>query len=117
MTKDLICIICPNGCKIHAQLLEDGSVNVSGNRCKRGESFAGTELTDPTRSITTTVKTVFDNMPYLPVRTDDEIPKYAIKDALKELSSIVLDRRVKCGDVIIENIANTSVSVVATLDI
>ena len=42
MTKDLICIICPNGCKIHAQLLEDGSVNVSGNRCKRGESFAGT---------------------------------------------------------------------------
>ena len=56
-------------------------------------------------------------MPYLPVRTDGEIPKYAIKDALKELSSIVLDRRVKCGDVIIENIANTSVSVVAALDI
>ncbi|MEF9921573.1 MAG: DUF1667 domain-containing protein [Anaerovoracaceae bacterium] len=117
MIKDLICIICPNGCKIHGELSDDGTLTVTGNRCKRGEAFAGTELTDPTRSLTTTVKTTFANMPYLPVRTQGEIPKYAINDAIVQLSEFVLDHNVSCGDVIIENIAGTNCPVIATLDL
>ena len=57
--KDLICIVCPNGCRLHGVLTEEGKLEVTGNRCIRGNAFAGTELTNPTRSITTTVKTVF----------------------------------------------------------
>lgn len=115
--KDIICIVCPNGCRLHGVVSEDGQLSVTGNKCVRGEAFAGTELTNPTRSLTTTVKTVFNHMPYLPVRTDGEIPKYAISDAIEELSAFTLSRNVKCGDMIIENIAGTKCNIIATMDI
>lgn len=115
--KDLICIVCPNGCRLHGAVAEDGKLTVAGNKCVRGEAFAGTELTNPTRSLTTTVRTVFDHMPYLPVRTDGEIPKYAIADALGELSIFTLSHEVKCGDIIMKNIAQTKCNVIATMDI
>ena len=117
MDKNLICIICPNGCKIHANIDSAGQLIVSGNKCKRGETFAGTELTDPTRSITTTVKTIFEDTPFLPVRTDGEVPKAMIKKVINELQNFILKDKVKCGDVIIENVAGTKCSVIATLDL
>ena len=70
------CIVCPNSCRLDARL-EAGpeGVIVRGNRCKRGEAFAQAELTNPVRTLTTTVCTVFPWAPVLPVRTDAEIPK------------------------------------------
>lgn len=115
--KDLICIVCPNGCRLHGTIAEDGELEVSGNRCVRGKAFAGTELTNPTRSLTTTVKTSFEEMPYLPVRTSEEIPKYAIADAISELSKLTLAERCKCGDTLLENLAGTGISVIATADL
>lgn len=113
--KDLICIVCPNGCRLHGVLTEQGELEVTGNRCVRGKSFAGTELTDPTRSVTTTVKTAFDDFPYLPVRTDGEVPKYAIGTVLEELRKVVVSKRLACGDVVLENAAGTGVKVIATM--
>lgn len=115
--KELICIVCPNGCRLHGVVSEDGQLTVTGNKCVRGEAFAGTELTNPTRSLTTTVKTIFDHMPYLPVRTDGEIPKYAIADVIGELSAFTLTHTVNCGDMILENISGTKCNVIATMDI
>ena len=40
--KNLICIVCPNGCRLH--VAEDGTV--SGQGCKRGVAFAQQELQD-----------------------------------------------------------------------
>lgn len=115
--KDLICIVCPNGCRLHGVLSEEGELTVTGNRCVRGKAFAGTELTNPTRSLTTTVKTDFEEMPYLPVRTDGEIPKYAIPDAIKELSQLTLTRKYSCGDTVLENLAETGIRVIAAMDL
>lgn len=115
--KDLICIVCPNGCRLHGVLTEEGELTVTGNRCVRGKAFAGTELTNPTRSLTTTVKTCFVDFPYLPVRTDGEIPKYAIPAALKELQALRISKRVTCGQVVLENLAETGVTVIATADL
>lgn len=117
MEKDLICIVCPNGCRLHGILTEGGELAVSGNRCVRGKSFAGTELTHPTRSLTTTVKTVYEDLPYLPVRTDGEIPKYAINAALEELQRITVNRRLQCGDIILQSVAETGIKVIATMDL
>lgn len=39
---------------------ENGSdYSVSGNRCKRGETYAIDEVTRPMRNLTTIVKTIF----------------------------------------------------------
>lgn len=115
--KELICIVCPNGCRLHGEVTEEGELLVTGNRCIRGKQFAGTEMTSPVRSLTTTVKTAFDELPYLPVRTDGEIPKYAIADALKELRAICISEKVRCGDTVYENLAETGVRVIAAMDL
>ena len=115
--KELICIVCPNGCRLHGTLTEAGELEVTGNRCVRGKTFAGRELTDPTRSITTTVKTAFADFPYLPVRTDGEVPRHAISQVLAELSAIIVTERVACGDIVLADAAGTGVKVIATADL
>lgn len=117
MKKELVCITCPNSCRITAEKMEDGSISVSGNLCPRGEAFAKNELTCPKRSLTTTVRTIFKDMPVLPVRTAGEIPKEMIMDAMKMLSGVVIKDRAKCGDIVVKSILDTGCDVIATLDV
>lgn len=114
--KELLCIVCPNGCRLSAELDGD-ELRVEGNGCPKGIEFARAELTNPVRSLTTTVRTVFPGVPALPVRTDGEIPKGKISEALAQLAGVCLDRRVGCGDTVLENLAGAGCRVIATSDI
>ncbi|MBU1092840.1 MAG: DUF1667 domain-containing protein [Firmicutes bacterium] len=109
MTK-MICIACPVGC----HLLVDDEMHVSGNKCMRGEKYAIEEMTHPTRILTTTVKTTSLLTPRLSVKTKDPIPKELIFEALQLLEGIIIDNDVKIGDVVIPNILNTGIDMVAT---
>jgi CxxC motif-containing protein len=110
--KQLTCIVCPNGCRISAELL-GGQVVLTGNKCARGAEFAQTELTAPTRSVTTTVRTIFSTMPALPVKTAGEIPKALIPALIKALADVTVTRRVGFGDTVAENVLDTGVDVIA----
>ena len=50
--KELICIVCPKGC--HLRVDEADNYRVEGNGCARGEVYGREELTNPTRTITST---------------------------------------------------------------
>jgi hypothetical protein len=50
----------------------------------------------------------------LPVRTDGEIPKDKIKDAMIELNEIIIENEMDCGEVLIEDIADTGISIIVT---
>jgi len=113
MMKDLYCITCPSGCRLTVES-HDGALSVEGHGCKRGIAFAEAELTNPTRSLTTTVRTKHPDFPVLPVRTDGEIPKGKIMDAMRALSGVLLDRPMDCGDTVLEDVAGTGVRVIAT---
>ena len=54
---ELTCIVCPRGCTLRIEE-RDGRFTVTGNACKRGEQFATAEMTCPTRTLCTTVRTV-----------------------------------------------------------
>ena len=111
--KKLYCITCPSGC----QLTVSGSgadIVVEGNKCRRGYDFAVAETTNPTRTLTTTVRTKFPGIPVISVRTDGEIPKDKIMDAMHELSEVVVSTELGCGDTVLENIADTGVRVIVT---
>jgi len=97
--KELICITCPTGCKLLAELTPDGGVNVTGHTCKRGVDFALAELTNPMRTLCSTVRTAFAECPMLPVRTDREIPKGKMAQVMRLLTGVVIDKRLACGDV------------------
>ena len=106
--KNLICIICPNSCRI----TEENGI-VTGYKCKRGQEFALKELSAPVRSVTGTVRTCFASVPVLPVRTDGEVPKESVFMVMKELRKVLVTHKVKCGEVIVKNVAGTGIDVIA----
>lgn len=114
--KELICIVCPNGCRLRVTV-DNTSITVTGNKCNRGEKFAKDELTNPTRSLTTTVRTTFSHMPWLPVRTEGEIPKKAIPEALRQLRTVTVNKSLRCGEVILTDLAGTGINVIAASDL
>lgn len=116
MEKDFICIVCPNGCALHA-VENGGEITVTGNRCPKGEEYAKAELTNPVRTLTTSVATIFPVRPVLPVRTSGAIPKGELKNAMKAVNAIVLDHPVSCGEVVSANFLGFGVDLIATDDL
>ena len=113
--KELYCITCPTGCLLKVGG-DEGQITVEGSGCNRGVDFAIMEMTNPTRSLTTTVRTTFPGLPVLPVRTDGEIPKGKIMEAMSILRGVVVSSVIDCGDTVIENLLGTGVRVIATDD-
>lgn len=113
--REIVCIVCPNGCRIRCEEMPDG-VQCTGQTCKRGETYARAELSRPMRTLTTSVKTAFSDSPVVSVRTDGEIEKSKIQDVIKVLSDVVVQRRVKIGDVIARNVCDTGVNIICTSD-
>ena len=115
MERELTCIICPKGCNIKVNI-EDGKVtNVEGNTCKRGYDYAVSEVTNPVRTITSTMKLEDGRM--LSVKTDKPIPKDLIFKCMEEINKKTAKSPVKIGDILIENILNTGSNIVATKNI
>lgn len=111
MKKEFICIQCPRGC--HLSIDED-SLAVEGNFCPRGALYAKNELTDPKRVVTSTVKVHHSDIPMCSVRTREAVSKKEIFSIIKEIGKIELEAPVHVGDVIIANVCNTKVDVIAT---
>lgn len=112
--KTVTCVICPQGCNIDVKLEDGEIVDISGNTCKRGLSYAKSEVTCPTRILTTTVSIKNDKMHRLPVRTAEAIPKELIKKAVYELKDLVVKPPIKMGEVLKENIAGSGVNLIAS---
>ena len=111
--RNLTCIVCPRGCAMTVTLADDGAVlGVEGNFCKRGVAYANDECTNPKRTVTSTVKCKSGGV--VSVKTKNTVPKEKMFDVMAEINSAVADDGVRIGDVIIENVAGTGVSVVAT---
>jgi len=87
---------------------------VEGNKCDKGREFAYAEMSNPSRTLTTTVRTKFPGIPVLSVRTAGEIPRDKLMTAMRELSEVVIEEELGCGDTVVENIAKTGVSVIVT---
>lgn len=115
--KELICIGCPLGCNLTVEMDGGQVVSVNGNTCKRGDDYARKELTDPRRIVTSTVPVAGGNLPVVSVKTASDIPKEKIRECLCALKGVTLTAPVQIGDVIVKNVADTGVDVIATKSI
>jgi len=111
--KQITCITCPIGCRITIDSA-NGEYAFSGNKCARGMEFAKNEMISPVRSLTTTVRTSFPQMPVLPVRTNGEVPKEKIKEIIRELSKVVITEKIGIGETVAANILGTGCDIIAT---
>ena len=112
MTRELTCIICPKGCSIKVDIEDKDIKKIEGNTCKRGYDYAYSELTNPVRTLTTTIKLEDGKM--LPVKTDKPIPKELLFKCMEEINKTIIKPPVKIGDIVIENILNTGSNIIAT---
>jgi len=111
--KELICITCPRGCRLHV----DDDLNVTGNFCPRGAAYAKAELTHPVRMVTSTVAITGSMECRLPVKTKEPIAKELIFPIMEEIRKTVVNAPINIGDVVIQNVCNSGVDVIATKEI
>lgn len=112
--RELICIGCPLGCSLEVEISENNDIRVIGNSCKIGANYGVKECTNPTRIVTTTVFVEGGHEPTVPVKTESDIPKDKIFDCISALKGLIVKAPVNIGDVIVSNILNTGVNIVAT---
>lgn len=111
--RKITCIVCPNSCELEITE-ENEDYIVKGNMCPRGEKFAINEVKNPKRTVCSTVKTIFENKSRLPVRTNGEIPKAYVGELMKVLSRVIITEPVAINDVIIKNVLDTGIDIIAT---
>lgn len=111
----MTCIICPNSCSLTVSF-EEGRYVIEGNLCNRGREFAINEVTNPKRSVCSTIKTIYNKIPRLPVRTDGEVSLKYVFDIIAHINSVLLDYPVHTGDVIIRDVCGTGINIIATSD-
>jgi CxxC motif-containing protein len=98
------------GCHLKVNVEEN---KVTGNSCKRGLDYGLSEVTNPVRVITTTVKVKDGDHNLIPVKTKGEIPKGLIFDCMEELKKVEVTAPIKIGDIVIANILNTGIDIVS----
>lgn len=97
---------------------KDGDkIVVKGNSCPRGEKYAISELTHPTRTLTTTVACSNRAGKYVAVKSKAPISKEKLFDAMKAINAVSVKAPIKAGDVIIEDLfGETDIIATSSLD-
>jgi len=115
---ELTCIRCPIGCQITVTQDDAGNVlDIRGNSCPRGHEYAGSEVTNPVRTVTSTVKVEHGVLPVVSVKTKGDIPKGKIFECMDKINGVSVQAPVAIGDVIIPDVLGLGIDVVATKDV
>lgn len=109
---ELICIVCPKGC--HLKVDEENGYAVTGNSCEKGAAYGKKELTNPTRVVTSTVRVDGGEKRRVSVKTNRDIPKGKMLEAVASLDAVCLTAPVHIGEVVLEDILGTGADFVAT---
>jgi CxxC motif-containing protein len=76
--------------------------------------YAKQEIFDPRRMVASTVRVKNGYHPLVPVYTEKPVPKPKIMDVLAEIRQVEVEAPISIKDVIIENVLDTGINVVAS---
>ena len=114
MEQTITCINCPVGCRMTVSLSDTGEfVSVAGNTCPRGAKYAQQECTLPERMITAVIPVTGCETP-LSVKTASPVPKNLIASVMNELSRVQISLPVSIGQVVLPDVLDTGVDIIAT---
>lgn len=116
-TKMLTCVVCPMGCRMEAVADGNKIKSLKGNTCKRGESYAQSELFDPRRTLTTTVAVAGGNSPLVAVKSANPLPKVLLTSCMEVLRRTRATAPVASGQTLVEDILGTGIDIVACDDV
>jgi len=113
MNKQVICIVCPKGCKVLVSE-ENGNYTTTGNACIRGNVYGIQEAIHPKRMLTSTVKITGALHQRCPVVSSAPIDKEALFEVIKVLETISLSAPVTIEQIICHNVCNTGVDILVS---
>lgn len=111
--KEMVCIVCPRGCKLTICSRGDRLL-VEGNACPRGADYARQEWSHPSRVLTSTVRIQGGRIPRLPVKSSGPVPKERLMDVMREVNRVQAVCPVEEGAVLIADVLGLGVDIVAT---
>ena len=111
--KEFTCIICPRGCRLSV----DDNMNVTGNTCPRGKQYAISELTNPVRTITSSVRVKNRDYLLVSVKTSGAIPKGKMFELMDEINKLSVSAPTHIGDVVKKDILGLGVDLLITKNI
>ncbi len=116
-TKKVICVICPRGCEITVNGEGREVKSIEGNQCQRGFEYAKSEFVLPCRTLTTSVVLEGAGRKMLPIRSNKPIPKELMFACMKEVKKVTVKAPVEMHQVIIKNILDTGIDMVACMPV
>ena len=108
MKKNLICIVCPRGCSLAADVNGE-TVSVTGQGCPRGAEYATNECLHPMRTVTIALRVANRENTMVSVKTEKPVPKEKMAETVAILRSIAVKAPVCVGDVICESVFGSRV--------
>jgi len=116
-TEEMVCVMCPLGCRLTVTIEDKGEIIVSGNKCPRGIEYGKQEVTEPLRILTSSVLVNNGELPLVSVKTNKPVPRRLIGEIMEILKRTVVEAPVKSGDIILENVLGTGADIVATRNV
>ena len=114
MSERLTCVLCPIGCELEVERAAGGDLEVRGNVCDKGLDFAAEEVLRPMRNLATSVPLMGTTSRMVSVRLSASVSRDMIFPILAEIAKLRPEPPVWRGQVLIGNILDTGVDVIAT---
>jgi len=114
VTREYTCIVCPIGCDMTAEIEKNDLVSLIGNNCTKGRAYVQQELSNPMRTIATSVLVQGGELPVASVRLDKPVPKQCIFKVMAEAKEVMLHAPVMIGQIALKNVAGTGADLVVT---
>jgi len=115
--EKVVCVGCPLGCLVTLSSNNGEVIDIDGNKCKQGESYAIEEYRNPVRILTTTLRTEDSLQPLLPVRTVSPLLKSKMFSGSVALAKVRVKPPIKLGEVVVYKSADIEADVIATADL
>ena len=96
---------------------KDNKYIVTGAECHRGIQYALSEISDPRRIFTSTVRVNGGEVRLVPVRTEKPIKKDEWRHAAGIIKGLEIDAPVGFGSVIMEDFTEKGIDLIASRDI
>lgn len=114
MKRKITCVVCPKGCQMMAEQIGT-DWQIRGHSCPRGEKHAFSEITNPVRSLTSTVRVSNRKDAMVSVKSDRPVAKESIFNIMEIVRSAEVEAPVFIGDILLSNVKGCNI--VATKDV
>ena len=115
MERKLVCIICPRGCALTADITDTG-VTVTGNACPKGAEYAINECTNPVRTVTATVRVANRKDTMVSVKTETPVAKDRMMEVMAALRNTSVNAPVAIGDEVLADVCGSRIIITKAVD-